>query len=65
MRTGLFLGAGASYEIGMPLVWDLTAKLKNCFTPERLHEFNSSWRAQGGGYPEVVIDDLARILALP
>ncbi|MCY1033398.1 MAG: hypothetical protein EOP84_08955 [Verrucomicrobiaceae bacterium] len=62
MLTGLFLGAGASYEIGMPLVWGLTARLKNWLTPENLRALNSSWRAQGGGYSDVVIDDLVRIL---
>jgi hypothetical protein len=32
--TGLFLGAGASFEAGMPLVWDLTAQIKAWLTPE-------------------------------
>ena len=34
--TGLFLGAGASYEVGMPLVWELTGELNNLLTPARL-----------------------------
>jgi hypothetical protein len=64
-RIGLFLGAGASYEIGMPLVWDITAKLQTLLTPERLRDFNNSWRTQGGGYSDAVIDDLIRLLSLP
>jgi hypothetical protein len=31
--TGLFLGAGASYEVGMPLVWELTEELFRWLTP--------------------------------
>ena len=30
--TGLFLGAGASCEAGMPLVRELTAEIKNWLT---------------------------------
>ena len=33
LLTGLFLGAGASVEVGMPLVEKLTEKLKNELTP--------------------------------
>lgn len=61
--TGLFLGAGASYEAGMPLVWDLTASLKKWLTPEKLRSFNESWRSQGGGYPDAVIDDFVGVLS--
>ena len=62
--TGLFLGAGASYEAGMPLAWELTRELKNWLTPQKLRHFNSLWRVQGGGYPDHVIDDLISILTL-
>jgi len=62
---GLFLGAGASFELGMPLVWDLTAELKAWLTPAKLREFNKSWRSQGGGYSDAVIDDFAIWLTLP
>lgn len=60
--TGLFLGAGFSYEAGMPLVWDLTKELKNWLTPEKLRELNEGWRTQGGGHSDVVIEDLAGVL---
>jgi hypothetical protein len=38
--TGLFLGAGASYEAGMPLVWELTAEIRNWLTADKLRELN-------------------------
>ena len=63
--TGLFLGAGASCEGGMPLAWELTAELKKWLTPEKLRSFNDSWRKQGGGHPDAVIDDFIGILVRP
>jgi hypothetical protein len=60
--TGLFLGAGASYEAGMPLVWDLTAELKNWLTPAKMRDLNSGWRKQGGGHADAVIEDLISML---
>jgi hypothetical protein len=63
--TGLLLGAGASYEVGMPLVWDITNELKQWLTPDKLRAFNAGWRDQGGGYPDLVIDDLAAALVRP
>jgi hypothetical protein len=44
--VGLFLGAGASFELGMPLVWGLTAELKAWLTPAKLRELNESWRSR-------------------
>jgi len=38
---GLFLGAGASYELGMPLVWELTKILKRDHAPETLRKMQS------------------------
>jgi hypothetical protein len=46
LLTGLFLGAGASVEVGMPLVEELTEKLKNEHTPDKLRGLNAGWRAQ-------------------
>ena len=60
--TGLFLGAGASVEVGMPLVWELTEKLKNDLTPPKLRELNTGWRVQGTGYPGPVIEDFVSVL---
>jgi hypothetical protein len=59
--TGLFLGAGASYELGMPLVWELTDELRTVLIPEKLRRFNAGWRAQGGGHPDSEIEDLASV----
>jgi hypothetical protein len=63
--TGLFLGAGASYEAGMPLVWELTAEIKNWLTAEKMRKLNAGWRIQVGGYSDSVVDDLISILERP
>lgn len=60
--TGLFLGSGASVEVGMPLVWELTEELKQWLTPNKLRELNAGWRVQGTGYPDAVIEDFASVL---
>jgi hypothetical protein len=60
--TGLFIGAGASFESGMPLVWDLSAEIRAWLTPDKLRELNRSWRAQGSGNPDEVIDALVASL---
>jgi hypothetical protein len=59
---GLFLGAGASYELGMPLVWDLTGEFKGYFTPEHLRELNAGWAEQGGGYDSTVIENTIQLI---
>jgi hypothetical protein len=48
--TGLFLGAGFSYEVGMPLVTELTRDLKETLTPAKVKAFNKSWQEQGTGF---------------
>jgi hypothetical protein len=63
--TGLFLGAGASCEAGMPLVWDLTAEIKNWLTAEKTRSLNEGWRSQGTGHSDQVIDDLINMLERP
>jgi hypothetical protein len=60
--TGLFLGAGASYEAGMPLLWELTGEIRNWLTPAKLRELNAGWRLQGTGFADQVINDLASML---
>jgi len=60
--VGLFLGAGASFELGMPLVWGLTGEFKGYFTPEHLRELNAGWRQQGGGYDDSVIENTIALL---
>ncbi|QJD91656.1 hypothetical protein HH213_17125 [Duganella dendranthematis] len=61
-NIGLFLGAGASYEAGMPLVWELTQEIRTWLTPEKLRQFNVGWREQGGGHPDEVINSFIDIL---
>lgn len=39
MTTGLLLGAGASFELGLPLVWNLTAEFKGFYTREQFTAF--------------------------
>jgi hypothetical protein len=63
--TGLFLGAGVSFEAGMPLVWDLTGEIRAWLTEAKLRSLNVGWRSQGGGYPDEVIDALATSLNNP
>ncbi|MBB3231125.1 hypothetical protein [Halomonas stenophila] len=58
----LFIGAGAAYDCGMPLVWELTAELRRCLTPERIVSFNEGWKAQGGGWNQDVISRVAILL---
>lgn len=60
--TGILLGAGASYEAGMPLARELTVELLNWLTPEKLLCLNECWRSQGGGYPDNVIADFQSTL---
>jgi hypothetical protein len=60
--TGLLLGAGASVEVGLPLVGELTEELKNELTPDKLRELNAGWRAQGTGYPDTILEDFASVL---
>jgi hypothetical protein len=62
--TGLFLGAGASYEASMPLVWGLTSEIKNWLSPEKLRALNEGWRTQGTGFPDAVIEDLVTVLQM-
>jgi hypothetical protein len=68
MTTGLFLGAGASFELGMPLLQDLTNELLAWLTPEKFRELNAARRAlwrQGAGFPDAVEEDFAAILKRP
>lgn len=60
----LFLGAGASYELGLPLVWELTAELKNWLTPEKIGWLNEQWKSQGGGRSEKTISLTKELLSL-
>jgi hypothetical protein len=58
----LFFGAGASYDCGMPLVWELTAELRRWLTTEKLISFNQTWQQRGGGWCDTVIIKLTQLL---
>jgi hypothetical protein len=61
-QVGLFLGAGASFELGMPLIWHLTGEFKGYFTSAHLRKLNAGWRQQGGGYDDSVIELIIKLL---
>ena len=63
--TGLFLGAGASAELGMPLVWQITRELKTWLSPDKLRTYNRGWREQGNGMADEVIEDFISFLMRP
>src|SRR5580698_9513446 len=57
--TGLFLGAGASFEAGMPLVWELTEQLRSLLNPDVLRQNNKNRQASGDHtLSDRVLDDL-------
>ncbi|MCI3944176.1 hypothetical protein K0038_01182 [Pseudomonas syringae] len=63
--TGLFVGAGASSDAEMPLVWELTSYLKSWLTPEKFKDFNRGWVLEGEGYPNEVVEDFLAAWAMP
>ena len=62
--TGLLLGAGASYDLAVPLARELTAELKRSLTPAKLRELNDAWRRKGFGYSSEAIAALSHILVI-
>lgn len=63
MLTGFLFGAGASRELGMPLVTGLTAKLRSLVTSDKLRKMNAVWRSEGHGIADPVVEDLVSLLA--
>ena len=62
--TGFLIGAGASYEVGMPLALELTNEIRDWLTPEKLRMLNDVWRHQGAGHPDDVIAKVAEVLSI-
>lgn len=62
MSTGLLLGAGASYECGMPLVGDLTQRIRGILTADRLRQRNARSRAHGTSHPDATVEYLVDLL---
>lgn len=58
----LLIGAGASYDCGMPLVWELTAEIRRWLTPEKLISFNENWKSQGSGWNQDVVSYILSLL---
>lgn len=58
----LFIGAGATYDCGMPLVWELTAEIRRWLTPVKIISFNENWKSQGGGWHNDVVSLLVSLL---
>lgn len=56
-RIGLFLGAGASCELGMPLAVELTRELQKRITGDKLLALNENAKADGMEHPDAVIND--------
>lgn len=63
IMQALFLGAGASFDCGLPLTWELTAEIQRWLTPERLAAYNAGWEEQGAHWNEVVIARLNELVA--
>ena len=59
---GILLGAGASYDCGMPLVWELTAEIRRWLTKPKLAQYNNGWKLQGGGWDDYMIFELEKLL---
>ena len=60
--TGLLLGAGASFDIGMPLVKELHRDLKRYMTPDKLQSRNLWQKSRGVGVPDEAIEVLVALL---
>ena len=59
----LFLGAGASFDCGLPLTWELTAEIRRWLTPNRLAAYNAGWEARGAHWNEAVIARVNELMA--
>jgi hypothetical protein len=62
LPTGLLLGAGASRDCGMPLVWELSDQLRSFLTPEHVRATNIRSQALGLGQPEHVVRNFIELL---
>jgi hypothetical protein len=63
IMQALFLGAGASFDCGLPLTWELTAEIQRWLTPERLAAYNAGWEEQGVHWNERVIARINELVA--
>jgi hypothetical protein len=56
---GLFLGAGASYDFGLPLVWEFTSVIRNYLTQEKLLKINARRKSFGNPWSDDVVGSAA------
>ncbi len=61
-KKAFLLGAGASYDFGMPLVWELTKELRSFLNPEKVESVNQVWGANGVPFSKKAILILKDIL---
>lgn len=61
MATAWLLGAGFSWEFGMPLVWELTDEIRRLLTPEAVRRQIAS-AAPGHGYPQALVEEFLTVL---
>lgn len=61
-QLGLFLGAGASFELGMPLASHATSEFKGFFNARCLNDLERGWHDQGGGHDESVTDAVVGLI---
>lgn len=62
MLTGLLLGAGASYEAGMPLVGELSKQIRAILTPDYVRTTNSRYQKINMNYPDQIVERFIIIL---
>jgi hypothetical protein len=63
--SGLLLGAGFSYEAGMPLVWEVTSEFRRELMPEVFRALNGLRATHGNGWSTNVVDDVCLVLQRP
>jgi hypothetical protein len=63
MQKGLLLGAGASVDFGLPLVSEITSRLRSELSPGRIRLLNNQSKAAGDGYPEAIVEELIEVLS--
>jgi hypothetical protein len=63
--TGLLLGAGASQEYGMPLLWDISRQIRVELSLPALRSENKLAQTVGRGFPDAVLEDFISVLQRP
>lgn len=61
-NVGLFLGAGFSYELGLPIVNEATSEIRNFLTHDRIISFNDHWNVKKLGHSDEVINAFSSLV---